>query len=253
MDFCRAIETVINAGRLIEDKSFRNTAIKKGDKDFVTACDIAIQKKIAVDLQKYYPDIPLIAEEKDNEGIYSELVFILDPLDGTTNFMHGYEPFCISLGCIYKDEPVFGIVYDTVGKKTYIGQKGQGASLNGNSIHVSDIDSISEALIACETSPYEREDSSMHFDILKELFLASMDIRISGSAALDICHVAEGKADAFITRNLKPWDYAAAICILNEAGGICTDWHQSPPSMRSKSDILASNGLLQEVLYAYIR
>jgi myo-inositol-1(or 4)-monophosphatase len=93
----------------------------------------------------------------------------------------------------------------------------------------------------------------MHFDILKELFLASMDIRISGSAALDICHVAEGKADAFITRNLKPWDYAAAICILNEAGGICTDWHQSPPSMRSKSDILASNGLLQEVLYAYIR
>ena len=253
MDFDKAIEAVLDAGRLIEDKSFRNTAIKKGDKDFVTACDIAIQKKLSAVLQKHYPKIPLIAEEKDNEGLYSELVFILDPLDGTTNFMHSFEPFCISLGCVYKDEPVFGIVHDPVGKKTYIAQKGKGAALNKRAIRVSDISNIADALIACETSPYEREDADMHFEKLKKVFLASMDIRISGSAALDICYVAEGKADAFLTRNLKPWDYAAAICILNEAGGICTDGHQNPPSMRSKSDILASNGLLQEVLYAYVR
>jgi len=87
--------------------------------------------------------------------------------------------------------------------------------------------------------------------VLKKVFLACMDIRISGSAALDICYVAEGAADAFLTRNLSPWDVAAGICILTEAKGVCTDWKGNPPSMRYKSDILASNGLLQEVLYEY--
>jgi len=253
MDFDKAIGAVLDSGRFMKDSSFRNTAIKKGDKDFVTACDIAIQKKIAADLKHYYPDIPLIAEEKENEGIYADIVFILDPLDGTTNFMHGYEPSCISLGCVYKDEPVFGIVHDPLLNNTYIGEKKKGASLNGQPIKVSDTFNIGEALIACETSPYEMEGADMHFDKLKKVFLASMDIRISGSAALDICYVAQGKADAFLTRNLKPWDYCAATCILNEAGGICTDWQGNPPSMKTKSDILASNRLLQEVLYAYIR
>jgi len=253
MDFKKAIEAVINAGSLIEDKSFRNTAIKKGDKDFVTECDYAIQKQILEALSCHYPDVPVIAEEKDNNGLYSDLVFILDPLDGTTNFMHGYEPSCISLGCVHHNEPVFGIVYDPVRKKTYIGKKDKGAVLNNEPIKVSKTDRLEQALIACETSPYEREMTDMHFEKLKKIFIASMDIRISGSAALDICHVAEGKADAFLTRNLKPWDYAASICILNEAGGICTDWEGFPPSFPKKSDILASNGLLQEVLYAYIR
>ncbi|HHT95149.1 MAG TPA: inositol monophosphatase family protein [Clostridia bacterium] len=251
MDFIKAVNAVLDAGALMKDATYRTNAVKKGDKDYVTACDIAIQKSIAQALRQHYPDIPLIAEEKDNRDILSDSVFILDPLDGTTNFLHGYTPSCISLAYVYKEQPVFGIVHDPVADATYIAEKGKGAQLNGKPIRVSNVKNIENALITCETSPYERGDADMHFDVLKKVFLACMDIRISGSAALDICYVAEGAADAFLTRNLSPWDVAAGICILTEAKGVCTDWKGNPPSMRYKSDILASNGLLQEVLYEY--
>ncbi len=148
---------------------------------------------------------------------------------------------------------MYGAVYNPFSKQLYLAEKDKGATLNGKKIRVSDVKDISSALIGAETSPYERKDAAMHFDKLLNVFLASMDIRISGSAALDICYVAEGKADAFLTRNLKPWDYAAACCILKEAGGKCTDWKGELPSMKHKSDILATNSLLQEVLYEFVR
>jgi len=92
MDFIKAVNAVLDAGALMKDATYRTNAVKKGDKDYVTACDIAIQKSIAQALRQHYPDIPLIAEEKDNRDILSDSVFILDPLDGTTNFLHGYTP-----------------------------------------------------------------------------------------------------------------------------------------------------------------
>ena len=253
MDFSSVTKAVIDAGKIILDKVNRGNLTKKGERDFVTDCDIAVQTQLAKILYSIYPDIPLMSEEKDNDGMHSDTVFILDPIDGTTNYIHGYDLSCISLACVYKDEPVYGAVYNPFSKQLYLAEKDKGATLNGKKIKVSDVSDISSALIGAETSPYERCNAAKHFDKLLNVFLASMDIRISGSAALDICYVAEGKTDAFLTSNLKPWDYAAACCILKEAGGICTDWKGELPSMKHKSDILATNSLLQEVLYGFVR
>lgn len=253
MDFSAAIKEVLATKKLLLNQAFKSTAVAKGAMDYVTDCDLAIQKALSVALRKHYPDIPLISEELDNKDVQGDLVFILDPLDGTTNFMHGYGSSCVSLACVKSNEPIFGVVYDPFKEELYVAQKDKGATLNQQSIRVSSVKDISNALIGAETSPYEREDAKMHFDKLLKVFLASMDIRISGSAALDMCYVAAGQTDGFLSRNLRPWDYAAGCCILKEAGGICTNWQGTSPSMKDSSDILASNMLLQEVLHELIR
>ena len=110
MDFSTVTKAVIDAGKIVIDKVNRGNLTKKGERDFVTDCDIAVQTQLAKALYSIYPDIPLMSEEKDNDGMNSDTVFILDPIDGTTNYIHGYDLSCISLACVYKYEPEYGAV-----------------------------------------------------------------------------------------------------------------------------------------------
>lgn len=254
MNFDILVNKVKEAGDLMLESSLAYQVTKKGDKDFVTSYDLAIEERLRKDLTNLFPHIPLMAEEGEFLEKRPKSLFILDPLDGTTNFIHDYKESCVSLGFVHEEKPIFGVVYNPFSKELYLGEKGKGASLNGKKIQVSSIDKIEDALIGAETSPYEREKSVEHFRVLERVFKESMDLRIGGSASLDICYVAVGRTQGFLTRRLSPWDYAGPLCILQEAGGIYSQWDGRAVSFFEKSDILAANNMkIWETLHGIIK
>ena len=219
----------------------------KGLADFVTGVDTAIQEFMRVRLKEMYPDIQFMSEEKDNEDIdLTGKVWVLDPIDGTTNLIHDFKMSAVSLGLVDNGIPVMGIVYNPFTDELFSACRGEGAYLNGKHIKVTSAASLSDSLVLVGTSPYRKDLADVNFDIIKRLYIASEDIRRGGSAALDLCYIACGRAEGFFERNLKPWDYAAGVAILREAGGCVTDFDGDVPSYRVPSDILASNGLIHD-------
>ncbi len=230
----------------LDSKSAHNVSVK-GLADFVTKVDTAIQEFMRSRLKDMYPDIQFMSEEKDNNDIdHTGKVWILDPIDGTTNLIHDFKMSAVSLGLVDNGVPVMGIVYNPFTDELFSARRGEGAYLNGAPIHVTSASNLSESLVIVGTSPYRKDLADVNFDIIKRLYIASEDIRRGGSAALDLCYLACGRAEGFFERNLKPWDYAAGVAILREAGGCVTDFAGNEPSYRVPSDILASNGIIHE-------
>ena len=171
--------------------------------------------------------------------------WILDPIDGTTNLIHDCHQSCVALALWDGEKLVFGCCYNPFREETFVAELGKGAYLNGQPIHVSDMSEMEKALVIVGTSPYEREKTDRVFDMVKRIFQRSADIRRLGSAELDLCWVACGRADCYVEYNLKPWDYAAGSVILHEAGGKLSDCAGQDPKLPFNSDICCSNGLLQ--------
>ena len=171
--------------------------------------------------------------------------WILDPIDGTTNLIHDCHQSCVALALWDGEKLVFGCCYNPFRDETFAAELGKGAYLNGRPIHVSDMSEMEKALVIVGTSPYEREKTDRVFDMVKRIFQRSADIRRLGSAELDLCWVACGRADCYVEYNLKPWDYAAGSVILHEAGGKLSDCAGQEPKLPFNSDICCSNGLLQ--------
>ncbi len=250
----KLIDLIKSTKPIIDDNELRNAVTVKGQSDFVTKVDTSVQAYLKSELSKLYPDIQFMGEEGEKENIdFSGKVWILDPVDGTTNLIHDYKMSAVSLGLLDNGNPVLGIVYNPFTDELFYAEKGKGAFLNGEPISVSKENALDKALVAFGTSPYEKELAEVNFKILKNVYLKTSDIRRSGSAALDLVYTACGRIDGFFERNLKPWDYCGGICIVNEADGKVTNMHGGAVTYDRNSDILASNGILHDELIELVK
>lgn len=244
------ISIVKEAKKFITDDNIHSIT-EKGRQDYVTKVDTDIQTFVRENLKEIYPCYNFLGEENGYYDMNPTVpTWILDPIDGTTNLIHGFNYCAISLGLVYENEALFGIVYNPFTEELFFAQKGKGAYLNDKKIIVSNVTNLSNALISIGTSPYDKTPDMVNkrFESFKKIFMECPDIRRSGSAALDICYVASGKTDAYFEEFLKPWDYAAATCILEEAGGKITTSNGDNLTYFKNSNILATNYKLHKIM-----
>ncbi len=223
---------------------------KKGQVDLVTAADLESEAAIVGRIRQAFPDHAVIAEEGDyRQTVPSQYRWVVDPLDGTTNYIHGLPLFAVSIGLQVKNETVVGVVLNPAQGEEFVAVKDQGATLNGERIQVSGVDSLQEALLVTGF-PYRHDEVFYRsFDLFKELYDRCQGLRRLGAAALDFCYVATGRFDAFYEANLYPWDICAGALICREAGGLTTDWQGGMLPFGGER-VLASNGLIQAELLA---
>ena len=246
LDF--AIQTARDAGRVLADRFGRNVKISnKSEIDLVTESDLASEKVIIERIRTHYPRHGILAEESgvsnpdDHESAWR---WIIDPLDGTTNYAHGYPCFCVSIALAYQGRMEIGVVYDPIRDEMFAAERGQGASLNSRRISVSGTMNLSAALL-CTGFPYdvrERNEFARHF---ANFIMKAQGVRRDGAAALDLAYVAAGRFDGFWEEGLKPWDVAAGALIIEEAGGRVSKYRGEPLDIYSPP-IVASNGLIHD-------
>ncbi len=221
----------------------------KGHGDYVTAVDTGVQNFLAEKLGALYPDIQFMGEEKNNDDIdFSGRVWILDPIDGTANLVRDFDQSAVSLALVENGVPLIGVVYNPFTDELYAAEKGKGATLNGQPIHVTDAEHLSDSLIAVGTCPYHKEMGKAVFDSIYRVYMVAEDVRRMGAAALDLCHVAAGRADGMFEHILNPWDIAAGVLLIREAGGVVTDMNGVPLRLDRACSVLASNGKIHNEL-----
>jgi myo-inositol-1(or 4)-monophosphatase len=214
---------------------------KDSRRNLVTQYDIQVQEFIRRQLLAAYPASHFIGEENNaQDDALHGLAFIVDPIDGTANFVRGYRASVICIAAVQDGVLVCGVVYDPYTNSLFSAQKGHGAWLNGLPIHVSDMP-LAESIVCLGTASYYADTFDHTFRLARALFDAAMDLRRSGSAALDLCYVACGRADLMFEARLCPWDHAAAGLIVAEAGGRISQFSGAPASLTEKCSILAAN------------
>ena len=227
----------------------------KGDVDLVTVADRTVEKLIRERLGAAFPQHGIFGEEGTRERMEGEFRWYVDPLDGTTNFAHGFPQFCVSMGLEQRAPGtppeldgtlVAAVIYDPMRDELYTAERGQGATLNGKPMRVSKIPDLAESLLSTGF-PSRKRHASPNVHFYQEFTLRSHGVRRAGSAALDLAYVAAGRLDAFWEFNLNPWDTAAGILLVQESGGVVTDFAGNPFRLDSR-EILASNGLIQAEL-----
>jgi len=227
----------------------------KGDVDLVTVADRTVEKLIRERLGAAFPQHGIYGEEGTRERMEGEFRWYVDPLDGTTNFAHGFPQFCVSMGLEQRATGtppeqdgtlVAAVIYDPMRDELYTAERGQGATLNNKPMRVSQIPDLAESLLSTGF-PSRKRHASPNVHFYQEFTLRSHGVRRAGSAALDLAYVASGRLDAFWEFNLNPWDTAAGILLVQEAGGVVTDFAGNPFRLDSR-EILASNGLIQAEL-----
>jgi len=241
-----AVEAARAAGRILKERADSVGEIEyKGEIDPVTEIDLLCEKAVIDRIQKTFPNHAFLAEESgDTEGDVDHL-WIIDPLDGTVNYAHGYPAYCVSIGYQCKGEVAVGVVYNPCLDELFIAERGQGATLNGKPIAVSPIADLKQSLLATGF-PYDiNESSDNNLDNFQKFITACQAIRRPGSAALDLCYTAMGRFEGFWEMKLHPWDYAAGWLLIEEAGGKVTRFDGSPFQMGDRS-VLASNGYIHQ-------
>lgn len=248
-----------NTVSITENRETVSKVDSKGDKNFVTAADKAVQEYIRTELYKIAPEAHFFAEEDEEHTETESLRWILDPVDGTTNLMHDFPMYCVSLALALKDTVLFGAIFHPKSGDIFFATKGDGAyRITGNDrrmekISVSGVSVMKNALTTIGTSPYYKELHDRNFRLFRALFENTQDLRRTGSAAIDCCYLAAGYDDIFIESRLQPWDYAAGSLIITEAGGKITDFDGNPPSLSNASPIVATNGILHDEAIALIK
>ena len=227
----------------------------KGDVDIVTVADRTVEKLIRGRLAEAFPEHGVYGEEGTRDRMEGDFRWYMDPLDGTTNFAHGFPQFCVSLGLEQRPAElqsghdgtlVAAIIYDPMRDELYTAERGHGAWLNGKPMRVSRTPDLAESLIATGF-PSRKRHASPNIHFYQEFTLRSHGVRRAGSAALDLAYVAAGRLEAFWEFNLNPWDTAAGILLVEEAGGRVTDFSAGHFQLNS-NEILASNGLIHDEL-----
>ncbi len=227
----------------------------KGDSDFVTQADTSVQNYICDRLIELCPECRFMGEEGSDHDVDPSIpTFVLDPIDGTTNFIHDMRLSAVSLALTLGGETLKAVVYNPFTDEMFSAEKGRGAYLNGQPIHVSSAPDLSHALVGIGTMPYEKHISDGYFELYRQLFLRGVDIRRIGSAALDACYVAVGRVDCYLENGLCPWDFAATRLIVTEAGGVVTDWSGNALDLtREKSEVAFSNGRFHDEFIEIIK
>lgn len=248
-----AVKTIRQAGLCLKENLGKANKVEfKGAVDIVTEADKKSEALIISELQKNFPGHGILTEESAEIISASEYKWIIDPLDGTTNYAHGFPFFCVSIGFEASGKVVFGAVYDPILDELFTAEEGKGAELNGRPIKVSSVSSLDRSLLATGF-PYDlRTAKENNLDHFSNFTLRAQAIRRAGSAALDLCYVASGRFDGFWEMRLRPWDVAAASLIVKEAGGEITDFSGGPFSIYGK-ECLASNGLIHNEMLDILR
>jgi myo-inositol-1(or 4)-monophosphatase len=253
-----AASIALEAGSLIRDFYDRGVTTEyKTDVDLVTVADRTSEKLIVERMHAHFPDHGIYGEEGTRDQLDREYRWYVDPLDGTTNFAHGFPVFCVSLGLEHRPAGlapdkdgtlVAGVVYDPTRDELFVTEKGKGAYLNGKKIHVSRTDDLAESLLATGfPSRARHENPNIHF--YHEVTLRSHGVRRAGSAALDLAYTACGRMDGYWEFNLNPWDTSAGALLVLESGGTVTGFDGSPFKLDSR-EVLATNGIIDKEIIA---
>jgi myo-inositol-1(or 4)-monophosphatase len=240
-------EIAREAGALLMEYFRQNVKVEyKGEADLVTIADRKSEILIRERIKSLWPSHDILGEEQGLVDTGSDYRWYVDPLDGTTNFAHGYPVFCVSLGLEHKNRRVAGVVYDPTRNELFAAELGSGAYLNQQRMQVSKIARLADCLVATGFPSQKRhKNPNIHF--YHQITLRTHGVRRAGSAALDLCCVASGRFDGFWEFNLNPWDTAAGVLIVEEAGGKVSDFKGGPFQIDSR-ETLASNGLLHAPL-----
>jgi myo-inositol-1(or 4)-monophosphatase len=244
--FVSSMEAIAReAGAMLMEKFKQRIGFTyKGDVDLVTEADKAAEKLITDRLRKEFPGHDLFGEEGTRTSTGSDYRWYIDPLDGTTNFAHGFPVFCVSLGLEFKGKRIAGVLYDPTRDELFAAEKGSGAFLNGQRIQVSRVNNLAECLTGTGFPSHKRHKNPNIF-FYHVITLRTHGVRRAGSAALDLANVASGRLDAFWEFNLNPWDTAAGVVLVSEAGGKVTRFDGSPWLIDSK-ETLATNGIVHQ-------
>lgn len=245
----RLIAVVRRAGDMIRDAHDieKDTHEKNGAADLVTKYDVAVQAFLQRELLALVPEAGFLGEEGEHETLDKPWVFVVDPIDGTTNFVRHMHHSNIAVALVHEGCVAYGVVYNPFTEEMFAARRGGGAFLNGRPIHVSDRD-MSHAITMCGSTIYDRRFTDRSFSLMRRLYDLGLDFRRFGSAELDVCYVACGRAEVFFECRLSPWDYAAGSLILTEAGGKITRLDGSPIDPYRGGSVWATNGICHSVL-----
>ncbi len=244
MPFLRdAVKIAHEAGRLLAEFYRMRVGFElKGDFDLVTEADRASERLVVERILAHYPDHNIVAEEGGGRESQSAYRWFVDPLDGTTNFAHGYPAFNVTLALARGDELIAGVVYDPLRDEMFAAEKGAGAYLNDKKIQVSTARTLADSLVSTGF-PSRKRNQNVNIHFYHQLAMSTHGVRRGGSAALDLSYVAAGRLDAFWEFGLNPWDFAAGTLLVTEAGGTVSDMRGGPHGLQSPH-LLVSNGLI---------
>lgn len=247
-----AIEAALKAGKvLLKNFGRANKVSYKGEINLVTEIDHLSEKIIVDHLHKNFEEHAIITEEIYSLKKDSEYQWLVDPLDGTTNYAHGFPVFCVSIGLSWEKRIILGVVYQPVLKEIFVAQKGKGSFLNGRKIRVSRTTKLTRSLLATGF-PYDiRTSPNNNLNHFCNFALSAQAVRRAGAAALDLAYTAAGRFDGFWEFGLNPWDVAAGILLVEEAGGKVTDFKGKPYDIR-RGEILTSNGRIHTQMLAVL-
>jgi myo-inositol-1(or 4)-monophosphatase len=248
-----ATDIALRAGELLREMAKdRHQVTLKGDIDLVTEVDVKSEALIVQEIRRRYPDHGILAEESGADREDAEYLWIVDPLDGTTNYAHGFPIYAVSIGLERRGEVIAGVVYDPNLDELFTAEKGSGAFLNGEPIHVSPVDQLDKSLLATGFPYYYREEPEKILRLFTEFSLCSQGIRRAGAAAIDFVALACGRFDGYWEYGIKPWDMAAGSLIASEAGARLSNIEGGDFDIRVPQ-VLASNGLIHEQMMEIIR
>lgn len=248
-----AVGAARKAGALLKEKLGRVERVEfKGAVDLVTEMDKEAEALIISEIRKTFPDHGILTEESKEKVAPSPYRWIIDPLDGTTNYAHGYPAFSVSIAFEENGELLFGVVYGPMLDELFTVERGGGAYLNGNRIRVSATDNLGESLLATGF-PYDvRTSKANNLDHFSNFAVRAQAIRRAGSAALDLCYVACGRFDGFWEMKLHPWDVATGSLMVKEAGGTVTDFRGGEFTIYTE-ECLATNGLIYDEMVEVLK
>jgi myo-inositol-1(or 4)-monophosphatase len=251
-----AIEAALVAGR-IQRKYFRTdlSVTKKGPIDLVTAADLEVEQAFRQLITRRFPDHAVLGEESAAAGGADERAryrWIIDPVDGTTNFAHGLALFCVSIALEVDGHIELGVVFDPIANELFTAERGAGAWLNGEPLRVSPRKDLIDALLVTGFPYFVRDRPGTQLDMFGAFLRQARAVRRLGSAALDLCYVAAGRFDGYWEFELHPWDFAAGMLVVTEAGGKVTDYHGAPLPL-ARSQLVASNGLVHSAMREVIQ
>jgi myo-inositol-1(or 4)-monophosphatase len=250
-----AMQAALKAGELLRSglqTSFRIDT-KSGKNDLVTELDKSSEECIIKMIKRHFPTHSIMAEESGEHDGNSDVLWIIDPLDGTVNFAHRVPIFSVSIAVAIKKEIQVGVVYQPILHELFIAEKGKGASLNGTPLRVSSKREFSTSFLVTGF-PYNIEKNPRHcIDHFAKLLAQGIPIRRLGSAALDLAYTAAGRFDAYWEININPWDIAAGMLLVEEAGGKVTHYDGSPHTVFGEKSIIASNGHLHQDMVAHLK
>jgi len=255
MDYLNvAIEAAKQAGKFLKINlgKVKNIERKKEEINLVTEIDRASERQIIEFIKSKFPHHSILAEESGASTDASDYKWIIDPLDGTTNYTHSFPVFCVSIALEYKNEVILGVVYDPNLDELFYAEKGKGAFLNGRKITVSKTDTLIKSMLATGFPYNVKENPDNCIEHFINFLMSAQAIRRLGSAALDMVYVACGRLDGFWEVNLNPWDVAAGKIIVEEAGGVVTDFYGNEFNIYKKG-VVASNGLIHQQMLEVIK